>query len=103
MTDYTIGLLIWLVLLVAAIPYIKRIRHPAQQPVAAYLIFLFMFVIVSSVLYGLLGWLASILGMGPMLARTGPAIVFLLLVLLPAFFAATWLARKPPWRQPPPG
>jgi hypothetical protein len=46
-------------LLVAAIPYVMRIRHPRQKPLAAYLIFVFVLVTFAAVLFRLLVWLAG--------------------------------------------
>lgn len=99
MSDYTIGMLVWIALLVAAMPYVNRIRHPDQKPVAAYLIFVFMFLIVSAVLYGVLGWLASALGLALLFGEVMGTVTFLALIFIPAFLMARWLARKPPWRS----
>jgi hypothetical protein len=98
MPEYGIGMLAGIVLLVAAIPYVARIRHARQKPFAAYLIFLTVFAASAAVLAGLLAWLAGRLGLSGALGNTGPAILFLLLVFLPALALATWQARKPPWR-----
>ena len=87
------------VVLAAAIPYVARIRHPDQKLLAAYLIFVSVFVTATVVLLALLGWLASHLGLSPLLEDTGPALIFLALAFLPALALATWQARKPPWRQ----
>lgn len=100
MSDYTISMLVWIALLVAAMPYVNRIRHPDQTPVAAYLIFVFMFLIVSAVLYGVLGWLAAVLDLARLFGNVVMGtITFLALIFIPAFLMARWLARKPPWRS----
>jgi hypothetical protein len=99
MPEYGIGILAGIALLVAAIPYVARIRHAQQKPFAAYLIFLSVFAASSAVLAALLAWLAGRLGLAGALGNTGPAVLFLVLVFLPALALATWQARKPPWRQ----
>jgi len=88
-----------LIVLVAAIPYVARIRHPQQKPLAAYLIFISAFILIAVLLFNLFAWLAISLELGAVLGRPGPALIFLALVLLPAIALATWLARKPPWRN----
>ncbi|MDT8405306.1 hypothetical protein [Sulfuriflexus sp.] len=91
-----------LIVLVTAIPYVARIRHPQQKPLAAYLIFVSVFIMATMLLFNLLAWLAISLELGNALGKPGPSLVFLALVLLPAIALATWLARKPPWRNPDP-
>ena len=93
------SILAGVVILAAAIPYVARIRHPDQKPLAAYFIFITVFVTAAGVLLTLLGWLASRLSLVPLLGGTGPALLFLALAFLPAVALATWQARKPPWRQ----
>lgn len=94
--------LIWIAFFVLAIPLVRRIRHPEQRPFAAYLIFVSLFTLVAGILFALLSWLAVLLGLSQTLERLFPAIVFLLLVFAPALLVATWQARKPRWRKPPP-
>jgi hypothetical protein len=86
-------------ILAAAVPYVGRIRHPDKKPLAAYLIFVSVFVTAAVVFLTLLAWLASRLGLVSLLGDPGPALLFLALVFLPAVALATWQARKPPWRQ----
>jgi hypothetical protein len=74
-------LLIWIAFFILAIPLIRRIRHPDQRPFAAYLIFVSLFTLVAGILFALL---------------------FLLLVFVPALLVATWQARKPRWWKAPP-
>ena len=102
MVDYWISIAIGVVILAAAIPYVRRIRHPQQKPLAAYFIFVSIFVVTAAVLFRLLALLSSTFGLGATLNAPGPALLFLALVFLPAIVLATWLARKPPWRQGPP-
>ena len=102
MSTYWIGILLAAALLVAAIPYVGKIRHPQQKPFAAYLIFITVFIAVAVVLFRLLTWYAGRLGLGDALGNPGPALLFIALVFLPAIALATWQARKPPWRRGPP-
>lgn len=99
MLDYWTSLLAGAAILVVAIPYVRRLRHPDQKPLAAYLIFVSVFVTTAVVLYSSLAWLALKLGVEAALGNTWPALLFLVLVLLPAIALASWQARKPPWRQ----
>jgi hypothetical protein len=101
-SDPWISILAGIAILGAAIPYVRRIRHPEQKPLAAYLIFLFTFAAAAVMLFSLLAWLASRLGFEPALSNTGPAVLFLALVFVPAIALATWQARKPPWPKGPP-
>jgi len=57
-----------------------------------------IFVTAAIVLFNLLAWLAFKLGLGPVLGDTGPVLLLVVLVFLPAIALATWQARKPPWR-----
>jgi len=99
MPDWGLGALAGIALLVAAIPYTARIRDPRQKPLAAYLIFVTLFSATAAAVASLLAWLAGRLGLAADLGGTGPAVLFVLLVFLPAFALASWQARKPPWRQ----
>jgi hypothetical protein len=99
MSDYTISMLAWIALLVAAMPHVNRIRHPDQKPVAAYLIFLFSFLITSAAMYGILDWLTEVTQMTTLIDDVVGTITFLVLVFAPAYLVARWLARKPPWRN----
>jgi hypothetical protein len=102
MDDFWSSLIIGVIILAIAIPYVARIRHPEQKPLAAYLIFTSVFVVVAVVLFNLLGWLVALYELGEYLHQLGPALLFLVLVFLPAIILASWLARMPPWRQGPP-
>jgi hypothetical protein len=97
--DWNHSILIGTVILAAAIPYTARIRHPDQKPLAAYLIFLTVFVTSAVVLFSLAAWLATRLGLAARLDQPALALVFLVVVFVPAIALATWQAAKPPWKQ----
>ena len=95
-------LMVWIAFFILAVPLVRRMRHPDQRPFAAYLIFVSLFTLVAGILFALLSWLLVALGLSQALERLLPAIVFLLLVFVPAFLVAKWQAKKPRWRRPPP-
>ncbi|MBD3669920.1 MAG: hypothetical protein HUJ29_04030 [Gammaproteobacteria bacterium] len=102
MTSYWISLVIAVVLLVVTYPYAMKIRHPDQKPLAAYFIFVSVFVISVIVIYTLLLQLAEIVGLTAVLNETVPALVFIVLVFVPSILLARWWTRKPPKNQGPP-
>lgn len=102
MLSYWIGTLVGIALLAAAIPVAARVRHPGQKPFAAYLIFITIFVVVTMVLFNVLGWLAGLLGLGSALKEVGAILLLAILASLPAFALAIWQVRKPPMRRDPP-
>ncbi len=105
MLSYWIGTLVGIALLAAAIPVVARVRHPGQKPFAAYLIFITIFVVVTMVLFNVLGWIAGILGLGSVLKEVGAILLLAILAILaslPAFLLAIWQVRKPPLRRGPP-
>ena len=90
------ALILWAVLLVAAAFYTRRARHPDAKPLAAFMIFVIAFSIVSFVVFSTLT--AILQGLGHIDSLTNPviAILFLLAVFVPAFLVARWQLRKPP-------
>lgn len=102
MANYWISIVIAVVILAAAVPYVSWVRNPAQKPFAAYLIFVTVFLASGLVLFGALTWVVWRLGLDAALNRPVPALVFLLLVFVPAFALGTWQARKPPSRSSEP-
>ena len=96
MNNYWITFVVAVALLVVAVPYVSWVRNRAQRPLAAYLIFVTVFLASGLVLFGVLSWAIWRLGLDATLNRPVPALVFLLLVFVPAFALATWQARKPP-------
>ncbi len=95
---YSLSIMFGVLILAAAIPYVARIRHPRQKPLAAYLIFISAFVVSASLFFNLLAWLAYKLDLGEALNKPAAAALFLALVFIPAIALARWLARKPPWQ-----
>lgn len=87
--------------LVLAWPYAKHIRHPRQRTLAAYLIFLSVFALVGAALFMAIVGLAALAGLTDALGRPVPAMLALLVVLVPAFFAAREVARRPPRQRMP--
>ena len=98
MNNYWISIVITVVILIAAVPWVAWVRNPAQRLFAAYLIFVTVFLASGLVLFGALSWLAWRVGLDAALSRPLPALVFLVLVFVPAFVLGTWQARKPPAR-----
>lgn len=86
----------------AAIPYVAWVKHPRQQPFAAYLIFVSVFALSAVVLFVLLGWLTGALNLGPALGRWGLSLLLIVLGVVPALLLATWQARRPPGESRPP-
>lgn len=93
--------LIALVLLLS-IPYVARIRHAGQKPLAAYLIFIVTFLSAFLVLFIGIARLLQALGAARLLDSGGAAVVYTLLVLFASLALGTWQARKPPMRRRPP-
>lgn len=103
MLDYGLSIVIGVLILLAAMPYVARIRHPNQKPLAAYLIFVSVFIVSATVLFNLFIWLLYKFELGNTLSDPAPALLFLAVVLIPAIIVARWLARKPPWQPNGPG
>ena len=94
--------LIAVLLLAAAAPYVAWVRHPLQRPFAAYLVFVTVFAVAAVVLFVLLAWLIQALGWAAALGPWGHAALLVVLGVLPALAVATWQARQPPSRRRPP-
>lgn len=95
--------LIGLVLLAAAYPYVARTRDPEQRTFAAYLLFVTVFLSAAIVLYALLSRLLSVFDLTRLLDHPLVALLYLVLIFLPALLLGAWQARKPPIRRGPPG
>jgi len=92
--------LVWLGLLLLAIPYVRAVRHPESAPLAAYMIFLTVFSVGAYVLFAAFVVLVGALEGAELLATPLAAILVFLLCAAPAFWLARWQIRKPPRRAP---
>lgn len=101
MTD-VIALIVWLVLLALAVPYVRRAKHPRAKTLAATMLFVLLFFLVSSALFFGFSRLLVALGRDDALDSAGWASVFLALVFVPAFLFARWMIKRPPWDRPAP-
>jgi hypothetical protein len=102
-TIWLTALLSGTALLAAAYPYVAKIRHPDQRPLAAYLLFVSVFLVTALVSFNLLTWLLTLNGFGARLEEPLFAAAFLLVIFLLSIGLGTWQARKPPIRRNPPG
>jgi len=98
---YWISIATWVVVLALFGLYVRRIRHPAQKPLAAYLIFLTVFTAVAVGMFVLLSYLIVAAGLAQVLERPLSIVLFLAGVFVPAILIAQWQARKPPTQSPP--
>ncbi len=94
------GFALWLVFLLAAIPYVRTARHPATKPLAAYLIFVLAFSAVAAVVYALLGFAFAAADAGWFIRTPVGAVIFLFAVFVPGALIGHRLIRKPPRRSP---
>lgn len=97
-----LALVVWLILLALAFPYVRRAKHPQVRPLAAFLLFAMLFSVISGSLYFALLWIALRMGWAPALANAFWALAFLALVFAPAFLFARWMIRRPPLNRPIP-
>lgn len=98
----TLALVIWLILLALAFPYVRRAKHPRVTSLAAFMLFVMLFSVVSGSLFFALSWIAAAAGWASALAKVWWAGVFLALIFVPAFLAARWLIKRPPLDRPVP-
>ena len=98
----TLALGIWLILLALAFPYVRRAKHRATPALAAFLLFVMLFSVVSATLFFALSWLALKAGWASALANPVWALLFLALVFAPAFLFARWMIKRPPRNRPVP-
>lgn len=100
MATQSLGVILWLSLMLLAIPYVRHAKHPRAKPVAAYMVFVTLFSVGSIVMYSvlllLLAWYG---GLGYLHQPLGAAI-FLALVFVPAFLLGRWELKKPPRQTP---
>jgi hypothetical protein len=98
----TLALVIWLILLALAFPYVRRAKHPETPTLAAFMLFVMLFSVVGATLFFALSWLAVKAGWALALANPVWALLFLALVFAPAFLFARWMITRPPWNRPVP-
>ncbi|MFZ3042581.1 MAG: hypothetical protein WA108_12490 [Thiobacillus sp.] len=100
MDNQSLGILLWVALMLLAIPYVRRVRHPRAKPLAAYMVFIILFSVGAMVMYSvllmLLGWADAL----DYLHRPLGAVIFLALVFIPAFLLGRWQLKKPPRQMP---
>jgi hypothetical protein len=99
---YTLAIIVWLALLALAYPYVLRVKHPATETMAAYLLFVSLFCAVGGGLFLVLAWLVVKTGAATHLQDPFWTVLFTLAVILPAFFVARWQLKRPPWGRSPP-
>jgi hypothetical protein len=102
MLSYWIGIMSGLILLAGAIPVVARVKHPDQKPFAAYLIFVTVLVVVTLVLFNILAWISSLLGIITVPGTGAVTVLLFILALIPAVMLAIWQTRKPPMKRGPP-
>lgn len=97
-----LALIVWLLLLVSAVPYVRRVKHPEMQTLAAAMLFVTLVSVISGSLFFLLGWAASVAGWAHALGDPAFAVVFVVAVFLPGLLVARWAIGRPPWNRPVP-
>lgn len=96
-----VGWIIILVVLVACWPIAQSLRHEKLQPLAAYLLFTSVLILVAAAVFWVLIWGGRALIGASALEGAGPAVAITLLSLVPGFLAARWIVRRPQWRRMP--
>ena len=84
---YAVIVLIWIGVLLAAIPYVRAARHPEARPVVAYVSFATVLTLGAYAFFAALVALSS-LARGQWLPGVGPALLLFALSLPPAFWRA---------------
>lgn len=95
-----LGILVWLVFLLLAMPYVQRAKHPDAQSVAAYMVFIILFSAMAVVMYSLWLLVLGSLSAVSLLHHPLGAAIFLAMVFAPAFLLARWQLKKPPRKMP---
>lgn len=96
----SMGIILWLVLMVLALPYVWRARHPRAQTLAAYMIFVTLFSMGAGVMYSIVILLLGTYDRLAYLHHPLGAIAVLVVVFVPSFFLGRWQLKKPPRRVP---
>jgi len=97
-----LALIVWLLLLAIAVPYVRRVKHPETPTLAAAMLFVTLVSVISGSLFFALGWAASSAGWAHALGDPVFAVVFVAIVFLPGFLVARWVIGRPPWNRPVP-
>jgi hypothetical protein len=100
MATQTVGFMVWLTLMLLAIPYVRHAKHPRSHVVAAYMVFVVLFSLGAVVMYSVL--LRVLIGFDAVDYLHHPlgALFFLALVFIPAFLLGRWQLKKPPRQMP---
>ncbi|MHB1188902.1 hypothetical protein [Thiobacillus sp.] len=100
MSTQSLGIILWLVLMLLAIPYVRHAKHPRAKPLAAYMVFVTLFSVGAAVMFSVLLMLLSGYGGLDTLHDFPGAAIFLTLVFIPAFLLGRWQLKKPPRQVP---
>lgn len=100
MSTQSLGIILWFVLMLLAIPYVRRAKHPRAKPLAAYMVFITLFSVGAAVMFSVLLMLLSSYGGLDALHHVPGATLFLALVFVPAFLLGRWQMKKPPRQVP---
>lgn|GEM_PF-1042463 len=88
---------LWLIALLAFIPYVARTRHPESKPLGAYLSFVSVFSLVAYAIFGSILAIENSIWPSLALGNGVVAVIVLIATFVPAAFAAGWMiATKPP-------
>jgi len=101
MATQAVGFMVWITLMLLAIPYVRYAKHPHSHVVAAYMVFVILFsvgaVVMYSILLSVLSWMDAL----DYLHHPLGAVIFLALVFIPAFLLGRWQLKKPSRQAPP--
>lgn len=95
-------LLAFVVALLLSVPYVARIRHPRSRPLAAWLIFVCNFALVTGLVYFGLVELWLTLAAPAWRGASGPLMGLVVVAVGCGFGVARWQVRRPPRRQADP-
>lgn len=100
MATQAVGFMLWITLMLLAIPYVRHAKHPLSNTVAAYMVFVILFSVGAVVMYSVLLLLLERFDALEHLHQPLGALLFLTLVFIPAFLLGRWQLKKPPRRTP---
>lgn len=100
MSPQSLGIILWFVLMLLALPYVRRAKHPRAKTLAAYMVFLILFSVGAAVMFSVLLMLLGRYGRLDVLHDFPGAALFLILVFVPAFLLGRWQLKKPPRQVP---